>query len=174
MIYYTNKKKNSDRALWQRIGMRVGLLAVLVAAFFVLQSNSVLAPEPMAQVSGDWVGVLTEDYDANVRYDFRLRVIQEDHHLAGELNFSSSNSSQRIMARSAVTGTVDGDLVTLREIDLIELHGISATSWCWIEITLDYDDLATQDTLVGTWHGIETPGVERCLPTQGRVVLSRQ
>lgn len=173
MIFYT-KRKFSNRLFMNRMVTIIGMVALLAGVVvFAQHQGSLVADGAHAQVAGEWVGILTEDYDAEIRYDLRVELIQADDELAGALHFASTNSSFPIMSHSAITGRVAGETITIQEIDMIALQGISADSWCWIAIDLDFEDLAAQDTLVGTWHGIETPGVDRCLPTQGRVMLTR-
>lgn len=172
MIFYT-KRKVSDRSFVNRAITMIGMMALLAAVVIFAQQQGDLIADSDSQVAGEWVGILTEDYDSEIRYDLRVDLIQEGNILAGALRFASTNNAITITSHSAITGNVTDDTVTLQEIDMIDLQGISADSWCWIAIELDFEDLAAQDTLVGTWHGIETPGVDRCLPTQGRVMLTR-
>lgn len=131
------------------------------------------ADETDVDVAGDWLGVITEDYGLEVRYEFRLSLQQRGDDVTGTMTVTSTNAPRTtIFAVSNVRGDVNGDILTLAETRVTSLEGISANYWCKIAIQLDHDENSSDDdTMTGKWNGIATDGVEGCLGTEGRVTL---
>lgn len=133
------------------------------------------APEADVNVAGNWLGVITEDYGMEVRYEFRLDLRQSGDAISGTMWVTSTNAPyDTIEAQSSIRGTVQGDTVAFHETGVTTLEGISADFWCQLAATLDHEQGDSQrDTLTGSWSGIETQGVDGCVGTHGRVTLMR-
>lgn len=160
-----------------------GIMAMLAAIVFVglarigqtpdMTLDTAAAVEDV-QLTGEWLGIVTEDYNNHIRYEYRLQLVQSGNAVRGTMYVASTNAPVEISAVSTISGTVDGDVFTYREISVDELYNIPADHWCRITATLELDNSTAMDTLAGGWNGIETPGVSGCLPTQGRITLMRQ
>lgn len=189
MIQHKPKQQRLlSRRTLRNIGLvfLVGLLALGIVARDHIQSwlygedtpptQTVVIPpanETAVDVAGDWLGVITEDYGLEMRYEFRLSLEQRGDDVSGTMSVTSTNAPRTtIFAVSSITGDVNGDILTLAETNVTSLQGISANYWCKIAIELDHDENSSDDdTMTGTWKGIATDGVEGCLGTQGRVTL---
>jgi hypothetical protein len=177
MSYY--KHKNSEQA-----GISVGrallavlMIAVLVGGFAARDTLRALFFEPKQDmdIAGEWLGIITEDYDAEIRYEYRLVFTQaEDGTLTGQMRVQSTNRTEDILAYSNVAGIVDHDEVAFHETRVTYLDGVSNYNWCMIEVNLDYEVVNGQETMTGSWVGIDTPGVVSCAGIDGRVILTRE
>lgn len=125
-------------------------------------------------ITGEWLGIVTEDYNNNIRYEYRLQLVQSGDDVRGTMYVVSTNAPVEIAAVSTIVGEIDGDALTYREISIDELYNISSDHWCMISADLNFEAVDGMDTLSGGWNGIETAGVSGCLPTEGRITLMRQ
>jgi hypothetical protein len=192
MIQYKPKKSFSKSTL-KTIGL-VFLVGVLALGIFARDQIQTLlygspdtapqavtiqahttAPDVDVNIDGNWLGVVTEDYGMEVRYEFRLDLQQRGDDFTGTMWVTSTNSPYDVIrAQSTVRGTVQGDTVTFHETRVTTLQGISSNFWCKLAATLDHEEGDSQrETLTGTWSGIETAGVQGCIGTHGRVTLMR-
>lgn len=124
-------------------------------------------------VSGEWVGMMTEDYNTEVRYDYRLVLEQNGDAITGISYQESTNRNIEIYAESSLLGDVEGDELYFYEASTDVLDNLSLDRWCRIEVRLDYEVVDGQETLIGTWDSAEEerPG---CITIDGRVILTRQ
>jgi len=180
------KKKHSSKlnSPVVRLGALVLIIGAMVLGVLYQQGQS---SEPQADintaaqvldenanVTGEWLGIVTEDYNNRIRYEYRLVLEQRGSRVTGTMFIESTNAPSEISAVSSIVGTINGDEISYHETHVSELNNISADHWCFINASLEYENVDGMDTLAGTWHGIETPGVNGCLPTQGRITLMRQ
>ncbi|MDQ7026278.1 MAG: hypothetical protein Q9P01_02170 [Anaerolineae bacterium] len=176
MSYYKRKKDEVDisvnRALWA-----VLMLVVLFGGFMARDTlrSALFDYQENVDVNGEWIGLITEDYDAEIRYEYRLTFNQsEDGSITGNMHIQSTNRSEDIIADSIVSGSISNDDLTFSETRVTYLDGVSPSNWCRISVSLDYEVINGQETLTGDWAGIETPGVGSCAGTEGRVILTRE
>ena len=180
MITY-NKRKNSDK--WYLSYLNVIIPVIIIGAFALmslkvaddmpLQEDSSYALPGDVDVSGEWVGMMTEDYSGEIRYDYRLTLDQNGNILSGISYQESTNFDIEIYAESSLSGDVDGNDIYFYETSTDVLDNLSLDHWCRIEVRLNYQVVEGQETLIGTWDSAEEerPG---CITIDGRVVLTRQ
>jgi hypothetical protein len=184
MITY-NKRKNSDK--WYLPYLNVLILVIIIGTFAAINlkvsdSSDVVSQEadvPVqaivadVDVSGEWVGMMTEDYSSEVRYDYRVVFDQYNDELGGFTFQESTNYAIEIYAESSLIGNVDGNDIYFYEASTDVLENLSLDRWCRIEVRLNYQVIDGQETLIGTWDSAEEerPG---CTTIDGRVVLTRQ
>lgn len=175
-----NKIKLNDKYL-----RLFGIVAILGAIVFVgLSRIGQPAPAELnldanidataVNVTGEWLGIVTEDYNNNIRYEYRLQLVQSGDDVRGTMYVSSTNAPVNIYAVSTIVGEVNGDELTYTEVSVDQLYNISRDHWCKISANVNFEDVDGMETLAGGWNGIETQGVSGCLPTQGRITLMRQ
>lgn len=184
MITY-KKRKNSDR--WFSPYLNVLVLFIIIGTFAALnlkvsetselvvegaQVPSVSITEDV-DVSGEWVGMMTEDYDSNVRYDYRIVLSQRGDEISGTSYHESTNYDVTIYAESSLSGDVEGDEIYFYEQSTDVLANLSFSNWCRIEVRLDYEVIDGQETLIGTWDSAEDERAG-CSTIDGRVLLTRQ
>jgi len=180
----TEKRKNSDKHSTLSLGFAIvlllgGILAGMGLTYTGMVQHSTsesLVLEAQARVtdvdlSGEWIGTVTEDYGAEGRYDYRLVITQDGDALSGT-NYLDLTASE-IYAEQALDGSVDGNTVTLTEMDTLVLENLSLDHWCMATYTLTYQVLNGQEMLVGTWVSAE-PDRDGCDTISGRLILTRQ
>jgi hypothetical protein len=176
MGYY--KRKNDEVGFGvNRIVLAVLMAVVLFGGFMARDTLQAAFFEHRQDinVTGEWLGIVTEDYDSETHYEYRLTVNQNaDGSITGYMHVESTNRSEEIVADSMVVGTMSNDDLTFHETRVTYLDGVPASNWCMINVTLDYEMINGLETLTGTWAGIETPGVGSCIGTEGRVLLTRE
>lgn len=177
------KRKNSDRFYFPHLPLFI--LFILIGAFMTMNvkvadtnepvqtiQNSYALPDDV-DVSGEWIGFMTEDYASDVRYDYRLVLEQDGDSITGISYQESTNYSIEIYAESSLLGDVDGDELYFYEASTDVLDNLSLDRWCRIEVRLEYEVVDGQETLIGTWDSAEEerPG---CITIEGRAILTRQ
>lgn len=179
---HTKKNKVKIDGKYLRI---FGIVAILGAIVFVGLSR-IGQPAPVeavlnadidtsvVDVTGEWLGIVTEDYNNNIRYEYRLQLVQSGNDVRGTMYVTSTNAPVDIYAASTIVGEVNGNDLTYYEVNVDELYNISRDHWCKISADVNFEDVDGMDTLTGGWNGIETEGVSGCLPTEGRITLMRQ
>ena len=179
MITY-DKRKNSNR--WYLSYLNIIVPVLIISAFALmslkvtndvpLQDNSYALPADV-DVSGEWLGMMTEDYSEEVRYDYRIVLDQSGNIIKGISYQEATNYDIEIYAESSLSGDVDGDDIYFYEASTDVLDNLSLDHWCRIEVRLNYQVVDGQETLIGTWDSAEEerPG---CITIDGRVVLTRQ
>jgi hypothetical protein len=126
-------------------------------------------------VTGEWLGIITEDYDAETRYEYRLTFEQNaSGAVTGYMHVQSTNRGEEIIADSMVSGSINADILTFSETRVTYLDGVPASNWCRVSVSLDHEVINGQETMTGSWTGIETPGVGSCAGITGRVILTRE
>lgn len=124
-------------------------------------------------LSGEWVGMMTEDYNDDTRYDYRI-VLKQDGTVVDGIGYQeSTNRATETYAEATLSGDVVGDDLTYYETETNLLEGLSLSRWCRIEVTLNYQVIEGQETLVGTW-GVAPDERAICEGIDGRVLLTRQ
>jgi hypothetical protein len=181
----TYKPKNTAKKYFS--SLKLLLILVLIGGFATLAMYSgqsadipTIDAEPpvftMAEplnLSGEWVGTGTEDYGIESRYDIRLNLVQEGGEIYGIQYMVTSNNEPEINASSRISGTFDGEIFYYVEGEVLNLDNISPDYWCLASVTLSYETIGGQDTLVGTW-GSSEPERAECQGINGRVILTRQ
>jgi hypothetical protein len=180
MIIYS-KRKNSLKPFFPYVNL--ALVLILIGAFVALNqpgsSEAPIVQEPLIQVvetvdvSGEWVGTMTEDYGAEVRYDYRIVLDQTGTSIRGTAFQDSSNFDTEIYSESSLIGSMNGTSLYFYEARVDALDGVALDRWCRIEVRVDYEVVNGLETLVGTWDSAEE---ERsgCTTVDGRVVLTRE
>ncbi|MEM9950706.1 MAG: hypothetical protein AAF846_03835 [Chloroflexota bacterium] len=174
------KRKNSDK----RNGISLGFaLLLLLGGLFagmnlgVSSSNDAVLTEASVSVTtfeGEWIGTITEDYGAESRYDFRI-TLDNTTNTNGVVGMSYLDMAQEpeIYSESPIEGFVIGDEIFLSQVSTTVLENVQMDNWCLADITLSYQVLNGQETLVGTWTNAHFERVE-CDGISGRVILTRQ
>ncbi|MEL6308301.1 MAG: hypothetical protein AAFR81_03880 [Chloroflexota bacterium] len=134
--------------------------------------SQALVPEDV-DVSGEWVGTMTEDYSGETRYDYRLVLTQDGTVVDGIGYQESTNRATETYAESILSGDVTADDLYYYETATNVLEGLSLNRWCRIEVSLNYQVIEGQETLIGTW-GVAPDERELCDGIDGRVLLTRQ
>jgi len=176
MSYYKRKNTEQGGLSLGRAGLAVLMLVMLIGGILGRDAlRSAFFGTPDVNVTGQWLGIITEDYDAQIRYEYRLTFNQlEDGTIAGQMHLQSTNRNDEIDADSIVNGAVRGDAVSFHEVRVTFLDGVPSYNWCMISVTLDHEVINGQETMTGTWTGIETPGVGSCEGIDGRIILTRE
>lgn len=176
MSYY--KRKNDEVGISvNRALLAVLMLVVLFGGFMARDTirSVVFDYQDNVDVSGEWLGLITEDYDADTHYEYRLTFNQsEDGSITGYMHVQSTNRGEDIIADSMISGSIRNDILTFSESRVTYLEGVPASRWCRIEVSLDYEVINGLETMTGDWTGIETPGVGSCAGIDGRVILTRE
>ncbi|MGB7338972.1 MAG: hypothetical protein WBC91_08785 [Phototrophicaceae bacterium] len=181
MITY-EKRKNSNN--WYLPYLNLGVAILIMGVFFAMnvkvsdnlavqQDELLTSASQTVDVSGEWVGTMTEDYSDAVRYDYRVVFDQYQEDLLGFSFQESTNYTVDIYAESAISGDIDGDEIYFFEESTLVLDNLSLDYWCRIEVRLNYQVIAGQETLIGTWDSAEEDRVG-CDTITGRVILTRQ
>ena len=191
MSYY-NRKDDAVAISTKHVKWAVLILAVLIGGFMVRDTvrsmmfgNELVQDEQVryeqaqlpvtADVEGEWLGVITEDYDAETRYEYRLTFDQnDDGTVTGYMHLESTNRAEEIIADSMISGSINSDILTFSETRVTYLDGVPASMWCRISVTLDHEVVSGLETMTGSWVGIDTPGVGSCAGITGRVILTRE
>ena len=175
MSYY---KRKNDEGISTRHALLAVLMAVVLFGGFMARDTLQAAffeHKQNIDVTGEWLGIVTEDYDAQNRYEYRLDFEQNaDGTVTGYMQVQSTNRGEEIVATSMVTGNMSNDNLTFHETRVTYLDGISPSYWCMISVSLDYEVVNGQETMTGSWTGIDTPGVGSCAGIQGRVIVTRE
>ncbi len=175
------KRKNSDK----RAGLSSGLAVLLLLAGLFVGMNltnlnqaqdaeiteSALVAEDV-DLNGEWIGTITEDYGIEARYDFRLELEQRDDVVTG-MSFLDMAQEPEIYSESPIAGIVTGDVFTFTQVSTTVLENISMDNWCLADMTVSYQLLDGQETLVGTWE-LAHHEREECGDVTGRIILTRQ
>ncbi|MGJ3239759.1 MAG: hypothetical protein ACFE0Q_13695 [Anaerolineae bacterium] len=182
MITY-KKRKNSDK--WYLPYLNILVLVLIMGVFAtlnvkvsddvtpVVEDTSVSEALPPVDISGEWVGTITEDYNTEVRYDYRVIFDQYQSEIVGFSFQESLNYTVDIYAESGIVGEVDGYSVYFYEEATHVLDNISMDNWCRIEVRLNYQVIDGQETLIGTWDSAEEERTG-CITIDGRILLTRQ
>lgn len=183
MITY-KKRKNSDK--WFFPYLNIVVLVIIIGAFATLNLKVSETSDLVVQdaqvptlsiqdvdVSGEWVGMMTEDYDNDVRYDYRIVLNQSGDVISGTSYQESTNYDVTIYAESSLSGDVDGDEIYFYEQSTDVLANLSLSNWCRIEVRLSHEVIDGQETLIGTWDSAEDERAG-CITIDGRVLLTRQ
>lgn len=177
------KRKNSDK----RTGLSFGLAVLLLLSglFAGMQLNSSQSVEvaeavkpPIADLqitetvdlSGEWIGTTTQDYDDNERYDYRIVIEQDGTYISG-MSYLDMIESE-VYAEERIEGHISNNIAVYSEVETLILDNTSRDSWCLTESTLTYQILNGQETLVGEWAYVGDD--ENCMGISGRVILTRQ
>ena len=175
------KRKNSDK----RAGLSSGLAVLLLLAGLFVGMNltnlnqaqdaeiteSALVAEDV-DLNGEWIGTITEDYGIEARYDFRLELEQRDDVVTG-MSFLDMAQGPEIYSESPIAGIVTGDVFTFTQVSTTVLENISMDNWCLADMTVSYQLLDGQETLIGTWE-LAHHEREECGDVTGRIILTRQ
>ena len=184
MITY-KKRKNSDK--WLSPYINLALLFLIIGAFAIFSTDNTEHSDFMSEdaqvpsyaisedvnISGEWVGMMTEDYNEAVRYDYRIVIEQDNSDIQGISYQESTNYDIEIYAESSLSGDVDGNDIYFYEQSTDVLENLSISSWCRIEVRLSYEIIDGQETLIGTWDSAEEDRAG-CVTIDGRVLLTRQ
>ncbi|MEL6308299.1 MAG: hypothetical protein AAFQ52_09160, partial [Chloroflexota bacterium] len=119
----TEKRKNSDKHSTLSLGFAIvlllgGILAGMGLTYTGMVQNSsteALAVEAQAiltdvDLSGEWIGTVTEDYGIEARYDYRIVITQENDTITG-ISYLDMTDSE-IYAEQSLDGMVDGNTLT--------------------------------------------------------------
>lgn len=182
MITYKPKNKLSKQFPYRYLVLILLLLGGIAAfAIYSGQNNEtattnaeppVITMANLVDISGEWVGTGTEDYGIENRYDLRLTITQDGNTITGKQYMVTSNYEPEIYAISQISGTVNGEDFTYTENKILELDNISPDYWCLASVTLNYEVIGGQETLIGTW-GSGEPDRAECQGITGRVLLTR-
>lgn len=180
MIIYS-KRKNSFKPFLPYVNL--ALVLIFIGAFVaynnlpVQQEDTVqmaqIVPVETVDVSGEWIGTITEDYGSEIRYDYRLTLSQNGSSIRGTGFYDSSNYEIEIYSESALVGSMTGDDLYFYEAQVTVLDGVSLDQWCRIEVRVNYEVVNGLETLVGTWDSAEENRAG-CTTVSGRVMLTRQ
>lgn len=183
MIIYKPKNKPKNRFPYVNLLLMVILIGGLVAMALFTTPVTVETPtmdaeppvvysEPL-NLSGEWVGMMSEDYGVYRRYDFRLEFTQNGDTVRGIMYQEASNIDPEIYAESTFIGTVDGDSIYFYEAHVLTLENVTLDHWCRMEATLEYEEIDGLQTLVGTWDSVEDDRYG-CTTIDGRIILTRE
>lgn len=180
----TEKRKNSDIAPSFSLGFAIvlllgGILMGMTLNHAGVVSNSTaesLALEAQAtltdiDLSGEWIGTTTEDYNNNARYDYRIVITQDGNTITGMSYLDMTDSE--VYSESPISGTLEGNVFTYTETSTTVLENHPLDAWCLADTTVTYQVLNGQEMLVGTWDESDTERAE-CAGIEGRVILTRQ
>lgn len=158
----------------------IAIFSFLTLQIYQLNHNQAPADADVAlavpddvDISGEWVGTMTEDYNNDTRYDYRLVLDHEGDVVTGIGYQESTNRTNEIYAESTLSGDVEGYDVYYYETATNVLEGLSLNRWCRIEVSLNYQVIDGQETLIGTWS-VAPDERALCDGIDGRVVLTRQ
>jgi|GEM_PF-1901009 len=179
------KRKNSDK--WYFPYLNILVLVIIIGTFAAMNLKVAESDMMMSQdtpiivdaqvqdvdVSGEWIGTMTEDYGSEVRYDYRIVLTQTNDELDGISYQEATNYSVDIYAESDLDGDVDGTDIYFYEEATLVLDNLTLDRWCRIEVRLNYQVIDGQETLIGTWDSAEEDRAG-CTTIDGRVVLTRQ
>lgn len=169
------KRKNSDN----RAGISFGLaVLLLLGGLFVgmnlgdsIQVSDANISIDNIDLSGEWIGTITEDYGNESRYDFRLELEQNKDVVTG-MSFLDMAQEPEIYSESPIAGTMEGDVFIFTQVSTTILENVSLDNWCLADMTVSYQLLDGQETLVGTW-GLASHEREGCGDISGRIILTR-
>lgn len=180
------KRKNSDKTHFPYVNFLIVTLIIGAFAAFNFgqsaESSEVINEAQISSyafesvdVSGEWVGTMTEDYDSEVRYDYRIVLSQDNDNLSGTAYQESTNmvNDIEIYSESTLVGDVSNDVIYFYEASTDVLENVSLDRWCRIEVSLNYEVIDGQETLIGTWDGVQDNRLG-CDTIDGRVLLTRQ
>jgi hypothetical protein len=181
MIIYS-KRKNSLKPFFPYVNL--ALVIILIGAFVAFSSMPAQEQAPVFEqaqivqtttidVSGEWIGTVTEDYGVENRYDYRVTLTQTGSSLRGTDYQDNSNDSIDVYAEQALIGSVNGTSIYFYEAQITVLEGVGVESWCRIEVRVDYEVVNGLETLIGTWDSAEEDRAG-CTTISGRVMLTRQ
>ncbi|MEO1287672.1 MAG: hypothetical protein AAFV93_07880 [Chloroflexota bacterium] len=169
------KRKNSDSRRGISILLAIALvLAGLFVGLVMTTDNPVeLDVNPLAGVdlSGEWVGTTTQDYDGDQRYDYRVILTQNGNELSG-VGILDMTTDYDVYAEEVLSGYIADGQVIYSEVETLVLDGTTMDRWCHTQTTLSYQVIDGQETLVGTWEYVLDE--QRCEGITGRVILTRQ
>jgi hypothetical protein len=123
-------------------------------------------------VSGEWVGTTTQDYNDNLRYEYRVVLEQEGHVITG-ISYFDMLHERDVHSEERIEGFVDGNVVFLQEQENLVLVNAELDNWCLTEVTLTYQVVNGQEMLVGDWT-VASWERELCDGIAGRTILTRQ
>jgi hypothetical protein len=182
MIIY--KPKNTAKKHFPYVNLLLMLILLGGFAALAMYSETAEMPTMDAQppvvtlseplnLSGEWVGMMTEDYGVDRRYDYRIVFTQNGNSVSGMMYQDATNVEPEIYAESTLIGSVEGDTFYFYEARVMVLENVTIDRWCRIEATLEYEKVDGMDTLVGTWDSVEDDR-SGCTTIDGRVILTRQ
>jgi len=172
------KRKNSD--VRSGISLAVAILLVLGGVFVGLLLNQQSADEPVVQeaqitdvdFSGEWVGTYTQDYNDNIHYEYRIVIEQEGDDIKG-ISYQDMVHERDVYSEARLEGSADGTELFFTEAETLVLENTTADRWCLAQVSLDYEIVNGQETLVGTWELADFER-EECGDITGRIILTRQ
>ena len=183
MIIYNKRKTSDAKPFFPYANLAIILLLIGAFVAWNMQGSDSTPTIQEAQVpaaivetvnlSGEWIGTMTEDYNTEVRYDYRIVLQQNDTSIQGIAYQESSNYEPEIYSESSVLGNANGTSLYFYESRVNVLENISLDSWCLIEVNLNYEIVNGLEMLVGTWDSGEYARAG-CETVTGRVVLTRQ
>lgn len=177
------KRKNSDKRTGLSLGLAILLLlSGLFAGMQLSNSSSEVVEEavkpPIADLqitenvdlSGEWIGTTTQDYNDNERYDYRIVIEQDGTYISGMSYLDMIESD--VYAEERIEGTISNNIAVYSEVETLILDHTPIENWCLTETTVTYQVLNGQETLVGEWAYVGDR--ESCQGISGRVILTRQ
>ncbi|MEL7433920.1 MAG: hypothetical protein AAFN11_08225 [Chloroflexota bacterium] len=124
-------------------------------------------------VSGEWIGMTTEDYGMHARYDYRIVIEQDGDEITGMLYLTMTNHPIETYTRTVVEGTVTGDTVFYASQEILDIENGSLDYLCLVQTTLTFEEVDGQEMLVGTWEPRPDERAD-CDTISGRTTLTRQ
>jgi len=152
-------------------GMIFGLRLMPVDAD--ITQEAVIVEETPRDISGEWIGMTTEDYGMYARYDYRIVIEQDGDDITGMLYLTMTNHPVETYTQTIVAGTVTGDTVFYASQEILDIENGSLDYLCLVQTTLTYEEVDGQEMLVGTWEPRADERAE-CDTISGRTTLTRQ
>ncbi len=177
------KRKNSDKNA--RISIFLASVLVLAGLFAGLNLGSRISDTEVAtevaieefqlrnvDLSGEWIGTTTQDYDLDSHYDYRIVIEQDGSQIAG-MSYLDMIEDYEIYAEERIEGYIAGEELIYSEVETLLLENATFDQGCLTETTLTYQVVNGLETLVGNWEYVLGED-EDCEGITGRVILTRQ
>lgn len=163
-----DKKKHSPRNRAFVKFINIVLIFAVLGISVLLVSNYIMTTY-FRSVEGTWTGIITDDYDEFIVYDYIMTFTKEGEAgvFSGTTYAQSFPEFRDIHASSSFVGTMEDDILTLND---VRVHDAN-TGWCRTDTTLELElrDVNGVETLTGNWYGEESI----CKGVHGRIHLTR-
>jgi len=144
----------------------VFLIAIVVLTGHLVISQLSPTQSVTESIAGTWTGIITDDYDEFIVYDFTIDFSRNDDGSFSGTTFAQSQAEfSDVHAGTSIHAAMRDD-TTLFYYDT-SIHGAN-TGWCRINSTLTWTSHNGVETLAGKWQGIPSSG---CTGTSGRIHL---
>ena len=161
-----DKKKQSPQQLTLFRIVNLVLILAIAGISASLLSNYITTNHARS-VDGTWTGIITDDYDDFIVYDYTVTIDMDD----DDATFTGATFAQaqpefrQIHAGSSFVGTIDGTVLTFKDVSIHDAN----TGWCRIRTTLEWTNHNGVEVLAGKWYGLDAV----CEGLDGRIHLTK-